>query len=541
MYDGQPDANILDLFESSVKRLLESKGVELNGDDAVRQAGSYLTANVWWRYWKDVSTKKAHLIRGIDDMMLLLREEFLPNNFLEKKMEELLEIKMNPKGAREYNERFRYLIRVTNNQLMGEGWKRYFFEKGLTAHVRRMLRSSPAVINNLDDLMEVTQQIDDEAYGLASGSSSACSAAHSQHSRCSDASVSTNSSSHDNNNQAKGERGGGGGGEYGEGTTSLNSTNVECYNCGKRGHLSRDCYGRPKSIVRRRTEDHPQPCLSEPREEHKSSMPSTSPPPPPLPPVRDESASNSNYGKLPIIPIRLEGILTGALVATGTDISSIQLKFVKKHGLTTRPHRQSLSICYRDMSVEAVKAEGVYAFEIGGLKMREKLLVADTSVAVPVILGSDWIDKWRTSLTFCPVVSVGLRPLGDRGNWRYVKAYSNFEGMYDSVNGKRVDYCLGYYCFRDVDTNQQTDHSPPVSTTLHGLNTSKKQKEQKALPELTRKILDKYPELVRTGFLSDGAPPPPPTPRQGKAEHTVKITEGAYSPAANRARRWRGE
>eukprot|EP00922_Rhytidocystis_sp_ex-Travisia-forbesii_P038577 GHVS01057434.1.p1 GENE.GHVS01057434.1~~GHVS01057434.1.p1 ORF type:complete len:197 (+),score=17.21 GHVS01057434.1:313-903(+) len=79
MYDGLPDDKVLDSFESSLKRLLEKRGIDLNSDNALIEAGSYLSG-VAWNYWKDVSKKKGHLIHGIDDMMMLLRKRFLPND-----------------------------------------------------------------------------------------------------------------------------------------------------------------------------------------------------------------------------------------------------------------------------------------------------------------------------------------------------------------------------------------------------------------------------------------------------------------------------
>eukprot|EP00922_Rhytidocystis_sp_ex-Travisia-forbesii_P070268 GHVS01104994.1.p1 GENE.GHVS01104994.1~~GHVS01104994.1.p1 ORF type:complete len:377 (+),score=8.18 GHVS01104994.1:430-1560(+) len=113
----------------------------------------------------------------------------------------------------------------------------------------------------------------------------------------------------------------------------------------------------------------------------------------------------------------------------------------------------------------------------------------------------DWITEWRAELTYQPV---GIRP-SNGPEWVTVEAIFNFQGTDNSTKGGNKMEAI-----QDV---------PP--------------EELGALPGWVSKILERYPELVRTG-LPDGIP-------TGDVEHKIEINEGAAPPNKAMYRQSRAE
>eukprot|EP00922_Rhytidocystis_sp_ex-Travisia-forbesii_P068306 GHVS01101732.1.p1 GENE.GHVS01101732.1~~GHVS01101732.1.p1 ORF type:complete len:201 (+),score=1.81 GHVS01101732.1:260-862(+) len=158
MYEGQPDENILNQFESSLTRYLEVKVIQLARTE-------YVSVSIDWVYTERVSQIQRHRIKHLQDMIKLLKEHFLPEDLAVHIIDHLFNLQMRRRRAEEYILRFKELIEVIDPQAMSDLMERRLFERGLPKIVRFAIADGDlwlggeSTIVNLDKMILVTRQI----------------------------------------------------------------------------------------------------------------------------------------------------------------------------------------------------------------------------------------------------------------------------------------------------------------------------------------------------------------------------------------------
>eukprot|EP00922_Rhytidocystis_sp_ex-Travisia-forbesii_P068299 GHVS01101720.1.p1 GENE.GHVS01101720.1~~GHVS01101720.1.p1 ORF type:complete len:204 (+),score=9.25 GHVS01101720.1:260-871(+) len=170
MYEGQPDENILNQFESSLTRYLEVKVIQLGIKELrVRFLGSLLTTI---RYTETMSEIQRYRIKNLQDMIKLLKEHFLPEDLAVHIIDHLFNLQMMRRSVHQYIKLFNELIEVIDTQAMSDLMKRRLFERGLPVETRVRLANQghwlggESTIVNLNKMMQVTKQIDQKLFIL---------------------------------------------------------------------------------------------------------------------------------------------------------------------------------------------------------------------------------------------------------------------------------------------------------------------------------------------------------------------------------------
>eukprot|EP00922_Rhytidocystis_sp_ex-Travisia-forbesii_P068296 GHVS01101717.1.p1 GENE.GHVS01101717.1~~GHVS01101717.1.p1 ORF type:complete len:207 (+),score=6.47 GHVS01101717.1:260-880(+) len=172
MYEGQPDENILNQFESSLTRYLEVKVIQLGIKELrVRFLGSLLTTI---RYTETMSEIQRYRIKNLQDMIKLLKEHFLPEDLAVHIIDHLFNLQMMRRSVHQYIKLFNELIEVIDTQAMSDLMKRRLFERGLPVETRVRLANQghwlggESTIVNLNKMITSTRldasQIKMEAY-----------------------------------------------------------------------------------------------------------------------------------------------------------------------------------------------------------------------------------------------------------------------------------------------------------------------------------------------------------------------------------------
>eukprot|EP00922_Rhytidocystis_sp_ex-Travisia-forbesii_P068293 GHVS01101714.1.p1 GENE.GHVS01101714.1~~GHVS01101714.1.p1 ORF type:complete len:180 (+),score=10.89 GHVS01101714.1:260-799(+) len=168
MYEGQPDENILNQFESSLTRYLEVKVIQLGIKELrVRFLGSLLTTI---RYTETMSEIQRYRIKNLQDMIKLLKEHFLPEDLAVHIIDHLFNLQMMRRSVHQYIKLFNELIEVIDTQAMSDLMKRRLFERGLTRVIRVALADEghwlggESTVVNLNKMMEETKHINGMEY-----------------------------------------------------------------------------------------------------------------------------------------------------------------------------------------------------------------------------------------------------------------------------------------------------------------------------------------------------------------------------------------
>lgn len=236
-FKGERDAEMVESFIWSLQQHL--KLTKLKDGEAVQYAATLLTdkALLDWRILMDASSKDSVIpdsIRTIDAFEQHLRNRYLPTDYFQTLLLRLEALKMKKGHATLYTSRFNEL---TAKLELPEHAKIHFYMRGLASGMKQKLAG--VRYEDCADLIQAAERMD----GAISSSSSAdliqstertdgaTSFSSSEGSHSSEMDVEMNAT------EAKAEMGA----SASRSECNRSSATVTCDNCGKRGHLLRDC------------------------------------------------------------------------------------------------------------------------------------------------------------------------------------------------------------------------------------------------------------------------------------------------------------